>query len=135
MTKPSYLYHGSKIRADILLPHQAAGLPEEQGSKFGVYAYSTFDMARFFALPIQPAPNGNLCVHFDEQTGRITLRAGTLDRGGWGYVYRVSSASFVLLDSHQWLSKEAVVPLEVTQVYTADLWDRITFEGSAKEAL
>ncbi|MHB1294244.1 MAG: hypothetical protein ACYC4R_04520 [Anaerolineae bacterium] len=135
MERPAILYHGSKIRTGVLRPHQAGGLPEERGAEFGVYAYPTFDMARFFALPIEPAPNGNLSVHFDEVTGRITIRAGTLARESWGYVYKVSSASFVPLDTHQWLSTEEVVPLEVTQVYAEDLWDRITFLGSARRAL
>jgi len=31
--KPAYLYHGSQNRTDILIPHTANGLPEENGTQ------------------------------------------------------------------------------------------------------
>lgn len=135
MDKPQFLYHGSKIKTDILLPHQAFGLPEEHGSEFGIYAYSSFEMARRFALPIGSLPNGNMQIYFDELTGEIIIKAGILNKNSFGYVYKVCSESFECLDDHQWLSQKAVQPLDATIVYTSELWDQILFEGSAKAFL
>jgi hypothetical protein len=135
LKRPNFLYHGSKQKIDVLLPQQAYGLPEENGNRFGIYAYADFDMARRFALPIKPFSNGSLSVTFEERTGRIILSAGHIDKNSYGYVYKINSDSFIQLDEYQWLSLEPVIPVETTIVYTADLWSMIVFEGKAKEYL
>ena len=127
MGKPDFLYHGSKVDVDILIPHKAYGLPEELGTEYGVYAYESFEMARRFALPIKPLPNGTMAIYFDDSTGKVSIKAGILDRDSFGYVYKVPSDTFVKLDDHQWISTCDVVPLEKTVVYTTDLWDEISF--------
>lgn len=127
MGKPSFLYHGSKVDVERLIPHKAFGLPEEFGTEYGVYAYESFEMARRFALPIKPLQNGNMAIYFDDATGKVFIKAGILDRDSYGYVYKVSSDSFVKLDEHQWISTRDVVPLEKTVVNTDDLWSVISF--------
>lgn len=127
MGKADFLYHGSKVDVDILIPHKAYGLPEELGTEYGVYAYESFEMARRFALPIKPLPNGTMAIYFDDSTGKVSIKAGILDRDSIGYVYKVRSDTFAKIDDHQWISTCAVVPLEKTVVYTTDLWDEISF--------
>ena len=80
MQGPKFLFHGSKVDVTELLPHKAYGLPEEFGTEYGVYAYESFDLARRFALPISPVPNGNMAIHFDENTGDINIKVGILLR-------------------------------------------------------
>ena len=127
MGKPSFLYHGSKVDVAILIPHKAYGLPEEFGTEYGVYAYESFEMARRFALPIMPLQNGNMAIYFDDTTGKVFIKAGTLDRDSYGYVYKVPADSFIKLDEHQWISTCDVAPLEKTVVKTDDLWSEISF--------
>jgi hypothetical protein len=127
MEKPAFLYHGSKVEVDILIPHKAYGLPEELGTEYGVYALESFEMARRFALLIKPLPNGTMAINFDDSTGKVTIKAGTLDRDSIGYVYKVPSDTFVKIDDHQWISICDVVPLEKTVVNTDDLWSEISF--------
>lgn len=125
--KPRFLFHGSKVDVTELLPHKACGLPEEFGTEYGVYAYESFDMARRFALPIMPTANGSMAIHFDEHTGDINIKVGTLDKNSFGYVYKVPAENFVRLDDYQWISPVAVTPIEKTKVFTMDLWDKIKF--------
>ena len=48
-----YLFHGSQYLINILKPHQAGGLLDENGNKFGIYAYENFDWVIPIALPIK----------------------------------------------------------------------------------
>ena len=133
MIKPKYLYHGSQHKVDILIPHTAKGLPEENGTEFGIYAYEKSDIVCPFTLDIKPYKNGTMSFHGDDLTGVTTIFAGTLDENSKGYIYKVSSDSFERIDDHQWLSKIPIVPVEIKEVYVKDFIDKIFFKGSAKE--
>lgn len=131
--KPEYLYHGSPCKADVLLPHAANGLPEENGTECGVYSYEKPEDVLPFTLSIQPYRNGTKSVHVDDATGVTTIAAGILDDSRPGYMYKVPSNSFEKLDDRQWLSRVPVIPTEVTVVQAADYLDKVKFTGSAEE--
>ena len=132
MNKPKYLYHGSTQKLSIIQPHQAAGLPEENGNLNGVYAYESFDMARRFAMPIEKV-DGRLSVIFEEETGRIILNKGIVHKTDVGYVHKVLSDTFEKIDQWQWFSRASVAVEEVIEVRTADIWNYIDFKGNHNE--
>jgi len=133
MDKPAWLYHGSRYKVDVLLPHTALGLPEENGDQFGVYAYEKPEMVIPFSLTIIPFENGSLSIYVDDDTGDVVIRAGIWDENAVGYIYKIPSDSFEKIDGRQWLSKEPVIPVEYTVYAGKDYIDKVHFEDEAKE--
>lgn len=133
MRKPQYLYHGSKYKVDILVPHKAKGLPEENGTECGIYAYVEMNAVLPFALSIFPYSNGGLSIHVNDDTHVTTISAGIIDPSAIGYVYKLPSDSFELLDGRQWLSKIPVKPVEIIEVQSKNFMDKVVLTGSAKE--
>lgn len=131
--KPTYLYHGSQHKTDILTPHTASGLPEENGTECGVYAYENIDDVLPFTLAIRPYSNGRKSFHVDDYTGIITISAGVFDETAPGYIYKMASDNFEKLDAKQWLSRSPVVPIEIITVDSKDVMNRVILTGSAKE--
>jgi hypothetical protein len=74
-----------------------------------------------------------MSIYVDDDTSDVTIAAGTLDDNAIGYIYKVSSKPFEKLDDKQWLSKEEVIPIEMTVVHTKDYMNKITFIREAKE--
>ena len=132
--KPPFLYHGSRYELRIIEPRQAFGSPEEHGAECGVYAYPGYEMALPFALTIEPFGNGSMAIYIDDETGHVTISAGTLDENAPGFVYRVPSDAFEPLDGRQWLARVPVVPVEVFRVRSQDYMDKVTFTGAALAA-
>ena len=133
MDKPQFLYHGSKYKLDIIKPNQARGYPEENGDKYGIYAYEKFEMVIPFSLTIHWSDEGNMNIYFDDETGDVTIYEGIWDETAVGYIYKIPSETFEKIDDLQWLSKEEVVPVECIEYKGIDYKDRITFVGKAKE--
>ena len=84
-----------------------------------------------FTLTINPFENGSMAIYADDDTGEVTIAAGTLDDHAVGYIYKVSSETFTKIDDRQWISKVDVIPLEVLIVETMDYIHKITFTGAA----
>jgi len=133
MAKPEFLYHGSRYKLDVLKPQQAYGSPDENGAEYGIYALENRDLVRPFTLTINPFENGSMAIYAEDDTGEVTIAAGTLDDHAVGYIYKVSSETFTKIDDRQWISKVDVIPLEVHIVETKDYLHKITFTASALE--
>jgi hypothetical protein len=133
MNKPEFLYHGSRYKVDVLEPHQAYGSPDENGAEFGIYAYEKEEMVIPFSLTITPFDNGSMGIYVDDDTNFVTITAGIWDETAIGYIYKVSSETFELIDNKQWLSKQAVTPLEYKVFYGQDYTNMIKLVGSALE--
>lgn len=131
--KPKYLYHGSQHKADILIPNTASGLPEENGTECGVYAYENINDVLPFTLSIKPYCNGRKSFKVDDSTGIVTISAGILDKTAPGYIYKMPADSFEKIDERQWLSRNPVIPAEVITVYSKDFMSKVVLTGSAKE--
>jgi hypothetical protein len=131
--KPQYLYHGSKHKVDILIPHPANGLQEEHGTEYGVYAYESINAVLPFTLSIIPYSSGNIAIQVDDDTGITTISAGLFDEDAKGYIYKVTSDTFEKLDERQWLSRTPVIPVEVFTVNSKDFVSKVILTGSAKE--
>lgn len=133
MSKPKYLYHGSKYKVNKLIPHTAKGNPAENGAEYGVYAFAKMEAAQPFALSILPFSNGGLSIYIDDDTSITTVSAGIFISDSIGYIYKLPSETFVQLDERQWISRVAVKPVEVFEFHTRDYLDKVILTGSAKE--
>jgi hypothetical protein len=112
--KPPFLYHGSRSLLTELTPRPARGVGPEKDKLCAVYASHVRDFALVFALPIVPNENGMLAywMDFDPQNPEVIVLAGHLDLNQRGYLYRVPSASFEVIDELQWVSTVPVEPLD-----------------------
>ena len=136
MEKAKHLYHGSQYLFDTLKPQQAAGLENENGDKFGIYAYEHFGWVIPFALPIRWYPdNPRGRRSFSCESGIVTVDYGSLNPAGFGYVYKISSENFVKIDEEQWLSETETKPLEVVKIDVSDYWGNIFFSAAAWEIM
>ena len=113
MHKPEYLFHGARREIEILEPSQGIG-PGETDNEFGVYAVSEFEWAMLFSFSFYPTGEGAL-YSMDplKNPPEIVLKNTKIDWNKIGYVYKVKSDTFKLIDSVQWLSKVEVKPVEV----------------------
>jgi hypothetical protein len=133
MDKPKFLYHGSRYKVDTLLPHQANGSPEENGTEFGVYAYEKEEMVIPFSLTITPFENGAMAIYVDDDTSDVTISAGIWDDSAVGYIYKIQSETFEKIDSKQWISREPVTPIDCKTVFGKDYAHKVHLDGKAKE--
>ena len=133
MEKPKYLYHGSRYKVDILEPRQASGLPEENGTEFGVYAYERQEMVIPFSLTITPFEDGKMGIQVDDATGIVTLSAGVWDETAIGYIYQLPSETFEMIDDLQWVSRQPVKPIACTAFYGREYADKVKLIGAALE--
>lgn len=119
-----YLYHGSSIRCDILLPHQAVDSGFEEGCQNAVYATSDKNMALAFALGARPNKNGEIeRVMLPEYGDRMIFEKGTPNYGGKGYLYILDKARFKHALGTQWVCSEAVKPVEIIEINVDDHLD------------
>ena len=65
-------------------------------------------------------------MEFADAEPRVALHAGRLDWQRVGYLYQLPAATFTPIDEHQWVSYEAVTPLDITVINPRDYAHWIT---------
>lgn len=110
-----YLYHGSKVLVDELIPNQAYGFGGETDCLKAIYAVERKVLAIPFCFKlINMLNNSSFCVDTDKEIPEITLKNCEVDWEHKGYLYKVKYNTFVNVDSLQWVSKVTVKPVEIT---------------------
>ncbi|WP_431474391.1 hypothetical protein RVM24_16190 [Marinobacter sp. KM021] len=116
MSKPEYLYHGTRRKLDLLNPTQGVGYGMAD-NEHGVYAVSERELAIPFAISYRPLGEGAVfSVETSERPPRIVLKDTEVDWDQVGYVYKVRSETFEKIDSEQWLSRVPVKPVEAEEI-------------------
>lgn len=135
MNKPRYLYHGSRTLVTELTPRPAHGVGPANDRLCAVYASHVADFAIAFALPLTPNENGGYAwkMDFDPDKLEIIVLAGRLDLSGTGYLYRVPSDTFELIDDLQWVSYEPVVPVDYEVVDPAEYAHWVRYAGDDED--
>ena len=113
-----YLYHGSPTPdIECFIPQLARGVGSEKDQQIAVYATHSRQFAIPFALPLQPDLSGQLgwsmIVNEDTLQPQIDLQAGSLDLSANGYLYTLPAKTFEQIDEYQWVSFEAVKPVQI----------------------
>lgn len=138
MNKPPFLYHGSHIKTDVLLPHQAFDGLSDIGTAHGVFATPYRELALVFALGAKPDAHGRITRLVQSLDPiNVVFLEGTPNVGGTGYIYVVESTSFEQLDDAQWISRKAVQPISVEEIHVDDHLNIVQYvdEVSKKELL
>lgn len=116
MSKPEYLYHGTRRKLELLNPTQGVGYGMAD-NEHGVYAVSERELAIPFAISYRPLGEGAVfSVETSERPPRIVLKDTEVDWDQVGYVYKVRSETFEKIDSEQWLSRVPVKPVEAEEI-------------------
>ncbi|MBR4086089.1 MAG: DUF402 domain-containing protein [Lachnospiraceae bacterium] len=132
--KPMYLFHGSTLRFDRLEPQQAHGACDKESLR-AIYAAESLREVIPFALPLRwypDEPGGKRSFSCD--AGKTYVEQGYVDINRMGYVYRVKPDTFQKIDEWQWISEEAVEPLEVLAIPGKNMLHTVTFSKEARES-
>jgi len=131
--KPMYLFHGSTMRFERLVPQQAHGACEIESLK-AIYAAESLRDVIPFALPLRwypDEPGGKKSFTCD--AGKTYVEQGYVDISRDGYIYRVKADAFKKIDEWQWVSEEAVEPLDVLAIPAKKMIHTVTFSEEAKK--
>lgn len=131
--KPMYLFHGSTMRFERLVPQQAHGACEIESLK-AIYAAESLRDVIPFALPLRwypDEPGGKKSFTCD--AGKTYVEQGYVDINRDGYIYRVKADAFKKIDEWQWVSEEAVEPLDVLAIPAKNMMHTVTFSEEAKK--
>jgi len=131
--KPMYLFHGSTMRFERLVPQQAHGACEIESLK-AIYAAESLRDVIPFALPLRwypDEPGGKKSFTCD--AGKTYVEQGYVDINRDGYIYRVKADAFKKIDEWQWVSEEAVEPLDVLAIPAKKMIHTVTFSEEAKK--
>ncbi len=126
VSKPKFLYHGSRKKLKILMPQQAAGDAGVDNLN-GIYAIEDRRIAEFFTLSMTGLDSNarfNIALHNGEPY--LTLFRTELDWSRQGYLYTVHSEYFERVDETQWLSTRQVKPEMIEIIDPIQLKDKIT---------
>lgn len=121
MLNQDVLYHGSSVKVDKLIPHQAFDIGFVEGCKNAVYATSNRNMALAFALGGIPNEKQELEREMMPEFGDIMVfRKGTPNFDGLGYVYILDKNDFIPIRGSQWVCFHDVVPIKVIEIKVND---------------
>jgi len=114
---PIYLYHGSKLLVDELIPNQAYGFGGDVDCYTAIYAVKRKELAIPFSFKlINILKNSSFHIETDKEIPHVTLKNCEIDWEHKGYLYKVKSNTFENVDSLQWVSRVPVKPIEVTVI-------------------
>ncbi len=123
-----YLYHGSPIRVNKLIPNQAYDTGFEEGCQYAVYATTNRNMAICFALGCVEESENAERIMLPEYGDKMVFRNCHPNYGGKGYVYVLSKEKFSHAMGSQWVCFEEIVPDEVIEINVDDYLDYCIIE-------
>ena len=122
-----FLWHGSPVKVDKLIPNQACDVAFEEGCRLAVYATSNRNMAICFAMGcVENDPPGDkepTRTMMPEYGDKMVFEGCHPNYGGKGYLYKLDAKGFVHAMGSQWTCFEEVTPLEVIEINVDDFMD------------
>ena len=123
-----YLYHGSPVRVNKLIPNQAYDTGFEEGCQYAVYATTNRIMAICFALGCVEESENAERIMLPEYGNKMVFRNCHPNYGGKGYVYILNKEKFSYAMGSQWVCFEEIVPDEVIEINVDDYLDYCIIE-------
>ena len=115
-----YLYHGSPVKVDTLLPHQALDESFSEGCQCAVYATSSKEMAICFALGNVIESDDAERTMMPETGNKLIFKHCHPNYGGKGYLYVLDKSKFTHSMGLQWVCYEEVIPVEIIEINVDD---------------
>ena len=123
-----YLYHGSPVRVNKLIPNQAYDTGFEEGCQYAVYATTNQNMAICFALGCVEESENAERIMLPEYGDKMVFRNCHPNYGGKGYVYILNKEKFSYAMGSQWVCFEEIVPDEVIEINVDEYLDYCIIE-------
>ena len=123
-----YLYHGSPVRVNKLIPNQAYDTGFEEGCQYAVYATPHQNMARCVARGCVEESENAERIMLPEYGDKMVFRNCHPNYGGKGYVYILNKEKFSYAMGSQWVCFEEIVPDEVIEINVDEYLDYCIIE-------
>ena len=96
MKDKEYLYHGSPVKVDKLVPNQSYDVGFKEGCQLAVYATSSKNMAICFALGRVDESEDSERIMMPEYGDKMVFKKCHPNYGGKGYVYLLDKSKMNL---------------------------------------
>jgi hypothetical protein len=117
VSRPEFLYHGSRVLVPVLEPRVGP-----------VNAAHDRHVALPYALGFLPGANDK--VRWTLMGARLVMNEGSVDPSSVGYLYRVPSDGFEPVNRMVWVCREPVTPIDHEVISGADY---VAWATSARE--
>lgn len=118
--KKDYLYHGSPVKVDKLLPNQAYDTEYNEGCQYAVYATSNKMMAILFALGCVSDFVDYERIMMPEYGNKMIFKNCHPNYDKKGYVYVLDKSKFKHAMGSQWVCYEEVIPDSIEEINVND---------------
>ncbi|WP_026506788.1 hypothetical protein [Butyrivibrio sp. MC2013] len=115
-----YLYHGSPVKVDKLVPSQAYDTGFESGCQYAVYATSSKIMATCFALGCVEENKDAERIMLPQYGNKMLFRNCHPNYGGKGYIYLLDKDKFSHAMGTQWVCHHEIVPDKIIEINVDD---------------
>ncbi len=124
-----YVFHGSPIRVDKLIPNQAYDVEYKEGCQYAVYATRNKKMAILFSMGcIEDGENASRMM-MPEYGDKMLFSNCHPNYGGRGYLYYLDKSKFVHAMGSQWVCYEEIIPELVEEIEINDYLDYCIIES------
>ena len=120
MEEKDYLYHGSPVKVDKLLPNQAYDMEYTEGCQYAVYATSNKMMAILFALGCVSDSEDSERIMMPEYGNKMIFKNCHPNYNKKGYVYVLDNSKFIHAMGTQWVCNEEVIPISIEEINVND---------------
>ena len=115
-----YLYHGSPLKLDKLIPNQAVDIGFKEGCQYAIYATSNRNMAICFALGCIEENEHAERIMMPEYGDKMLFKNCHPNYGKKGYLYLLDKDKFIHAMGTQWVCYEEIVPEEIIEIMVDD---------------
>lgn len=123
MKNKEYLYHGSPVKVDKLVPNQAFDVGFKEGCQLAVYATSNKNMAICFSLGRVDESEDSERIMMPEYGDKMVFKKCHPNYGGKGYVYLLDKSKFKHAMGSQWVCFEEIIPDDIIEIDVDDYLD------------
>ena len=115
-----YLFHGSPIKVDKLIPNQAYDIEYKEGCQYAVYATTNKIMVILFSMGCIEEGADTQRVMMPEYGDKMLFKNCHPNYNGKGYLYYLEKSKFVHAMGSQWVCYEEIVPDFIEEINVND---------------
>lgn len=123
-----YVFHGSPIRVDKLIPNQACDIEYKEGCQYAVYTTTNKIMAILFSMGCIEEGDNAQRVMMPEYGDKMLFKNCHPNYNGKGYVYYLEKNKFVHAMGSQWGCFDEIVPNFIEEIDVNDYLDYCIIE-------
>lgn len=123
-----YVFHGSPIKVDKLVPNQACDIAFEEGCQLAVYGTDNKKMAILFALGCVEESDDAERIMMPEYGDKMIFKRCHPNYDGKGYLYYLDKSKFIHAMGSQWVCYEEIIPERVEEIDVNEFLDDCIIE-------